>query len=235
MAGLLKYIEIPLRAAFFFDGCWMFSRRGKNLQLLLVKHQVNIISAAVILGGRKQAEAISFNIWPKKQQNARSSLYFEISVEISKSCLSFCISVSPTLHTYSGSLLKTTLNTLTTISCTFYGEPTPNITWNRYGGVLSNGASSNTTVLSANSSFAVVRSLLVFTEVSKADHGTYQCMASNDAGYLAQNISIDVQCKFCFHSGLIFILKLHRQAVSIITLGNFFTVLLNVFSTVEGV
>ncbi len=32
-----------------------------------------------ILGGQVQAKAIGFNIWLQKQQNARSSLYFEIS------------------------------------------------------------------------------------------------------------------------------------------------------------
>ncbi len=49
------------------------------VQLLLTKNQDKIISLAARLGGQTKAEAIVYNIWSQKQQNARFSLYFEIS------------------------------------------------------------------------------------------------------------------------------------------------------------
>ena len=40
------------------------------MQLLLTKNQVNIMSLAAILGDQVETEAIDFNIWLHKQDNA---------------------------------------------------------------------------------------------------------------------------------------------------------------------
>ena len=110
--------------------------------------------------------------------------------------------MSPRLQTYSGSAIKTLLDTSLTLYCTYYGEPTPNINWTKTGGLVSSSATISVSVISKNSSFAVVNSTLQFAKVKKSDFGTYNCFAQNSVGSLSKNISVDVQCKSSFEYSL---------------------------------
>ena len=88
------------------------------------------------------------------------------------------------------------LSSNVTLSCTFYGEPKPNITWERINGTISTSAVTSFGTLSHNQSFAVVQSNLSFPAIQKSDHGSYKCKSSNDAGTAEQVIALDVQCKY---------------------------------------
>ncbi len=79
LVGPIQYNEISLGTAFFMivGMLWMLSTRLNNRAAIFV---FNMISLAAILGGQTQAQAIGFNIWIQRQQHARSSFYFEISV-----------------------------------------------------------------------------------------------------------------------------------------------------------
>ena len=106
--------------------------------------------------------------------------------------------MSPRLQAYSGSAITTLLDSSLTLYCTYFGEPTPNITWTKTSGLISSSATISVSVISKNSSFAVVNSTLQFAKVKKSDYGTYNCLAQNSVGSLSKNISVDVQCKSSF-------------------------------------
>ncbi len=102
----------------------------------------------------------------------------------------------PTLrYGYSGSTKVAMLNTTVNISCTFYGEPSPKITWEKYNDTMPSTIITESTILSSNSSFTVVQSTLKWMNVRKSDHGTYICNAENVAGKDRQVIVLDVNCK----------------------------------------
>lgn len=121
-------------------------------------------------------------------------------------CIFIFFLVSPRLQAYSGNAVKALLDTSLTLYCTFYGEPTPNITWTKTGGLISPAAATSASIISKNSSFAMVNSTLHISKAKKSDYGTYNCFAQNSVGSHSKNISVDVQCKFSFeiHTSLYF-------------------------------
>ena len=84
LGGPIQYIETDLHwgvlfSLMIFGMLWMISKRLNNRAAIVKKNTGNIISLAAMLGGQVNFEAIGFKIWIKEQQNAQSSLNFEIS------------------------------------------------------------------------------------------------------------------------------------------------------------
>ena len=83
LVGLIQYIEIPLGAAFFFGFLfwilWTLTTRLNSRAAIVSKENRYHFFGSHI--ERSNASQSSFNIWIRKQKDARSSLYFEISGE----------------------------------------------------------------------------------------------------------------------------------------------------------
>ena len=77
-----------------------------------------------------------------------------------------------------------------TVSCNAIGNPSPSITWTKNGSIISTAGDPRSTFGADNKS-------LTITNVSRADSGQYQCVASNNLGKATSNAAtIDVQCMF---------------------------------------
>eukprot|EP00794_Sanderia_malayensis_P011406 gene11406-12594_t len=130
-------------------------------------------------------------------RNSTSGILNLASVSLSDEGTYSCIPINnlvvPTLVSSTSSPFEDITRIPLVLSCVFYGEPTPNITWRRFHRGISSAANITTTVLSTNASFSVVESLLTFTTSKKTDYGVYECKAQNMAGFMVQNISVDVQ------------------------------------------
>eukprot|EP00795_Rhopilema_esculentum_P016841 gene16841-8312_t len=107
--------------------------------------------------------------------------------------LNFTVNVSPRLQEYSGSTVTKLLGLKVSLFCTFFGQPSANITWSRIGGFISSRANITAQTISTSQNFTVTKSELILNSVLKSDDGIYQCLAQNTAGAKAQNITLDVQ------------------------------------------
>ena len=67
------------------------------------------------------------------------------------------------------------------ISCTATGKPDPDVRWTYNGQKKSSGSKT---------------AHLLFSPISKADAGTYICMANNSAGNTEKQLDIFVNCKY---------------------------------------
>ena len=107
----------------------------------------------------------------------------------------FSSAVPPILSSFSGKTRTAMVNTTFNISCTFYGEPVPNITWRKISGTFPADGISSLNILSSNSSFTVVQSVLLFRTVRRTHHGVFKCSAENSAGSREEQIELNVICK----------------------------------------
>eukprot|EP00794_Sanderia_malayensis_P010648 gene10648-11776_t len=107
--------------------------------------------------------------------------------------INFTIHVPPALVSSVGSIVNVVLGSPFTLTCTFKGEPTPTLLWQKHNGVIPKAVSITTKILSQNTSFAVVQSTISFGTSNKSQHGQYECAANNSVGSLAQNISVNLQ------------------------------------------
>eukprot|EP00794_Sanderia_malayensis_P010647 gene10647-11775_t len=103
------------------------------------------------------------------------------------------VHVPPLLKAFSGDVITAVINATVNISCTFYGEPTPVITWSHGSAAIPKNAKVNTMVLKQNSSFSIVQSILVFETIKIPNHGLYICSAGNSAGNNSQSITLNVE------------------------------------------
>lgn len=116
-------------------------------------------------------------------------MYFQSYVFLSSS-------VPPVLHSFSGDKIRVIETKSVHLSCIFYGEPTPVITWQKVDGSTNIYMNSTSTISMMNSSFAIVESTLAFSAAKKSDFGTYRCKAVNKNGMMEMNVTLDVICKF---------------------------------------
>ena len=88
----------------------------------------------------------------------------------------------------------------TIITCEALGYPPPTVVWSRTNGTLSDtvSVSDSVSVLTGYGNVTRVSVNLTIINASREDTGVYTCSAGNEIGSDDSNVSITVQCKFCF-------------------------------------
>ena len=86
------------------------------------------------------------------------------------------------------------------ITCEALGYPAPIVVWSGTNGTLSDrvSVSDSISVLTGYGNVTRVSVILTIINASREDTGLYMCSASNEIGSDDSNVSITVQCKFCF-------------------------------------
>ncbi|XP_065056158.1 hemicentin-1-like isoform X2 [Rhopilema esculentum] len=106
--------------------------------------------------------------------------------------LNLTVQVPPALYASLNETITVIKNSSARLSCTFYGEPVPSVTWHKFSGNGAIAVASSSRILKTNSSFSVVESEVNFRAVDSNDHGVYRCIATNSIGSKEMNITLNV-------------------------------------------